>query len=90
MNDDDPVCLCFGVSQRKIVKYLQRERPAHVSRISECLGAGTGCRWCVPFLKKLHRQVTDGVQNPGLPIAPGEYARRRAAYRKSRTRREEE
>ena len=27
MNDDDPVCLCFHVSKRKIVGYCRRERP---------------------------------------------------------------
>ncbi len=51
------------------------------SLISECLSAGTGCRWCVPFIKKLHEQVMAGVEEPDLPVSPQEYARRRASYR---------
>jgi NAD(P)H-nitrite reductase large subunit len=83
MNPDDNVCLCFRVSQRKIVNFLKREKPRHASAISECLSAGTGCMWCVPFLKKLHAQVMAGVENPDLPVSPEEYADRRAKYRKS-------
>lgn len=81
MHDDDHVCLCFHVSKRKIVNYCRRERPVVASLISECLSAGTGCRWCVPFIKKLHEQVMTGVAEPDLPVSPAEYARRRAAYR---------
>ncbi|MEM8738362.1 MAG: (2Fe-2S)-binding protein [Planctomycetota bacterium] len=83
MNPDDPVCLCFHVSQRKIVNYCKRERPAVASLMSECLGAGTGCGWCVPFLKKLHRQVQDGVETPDLPVSPEAYAEQRARYRQT-------
>ena len=83
MHDDDHVCLCFHVSKRKIVSFCKRERPAVASRISECLSAGTGCHWCVPFLKKLHAQVMAGEPDPDLPIAPEEYARRRARYRRT-------
>lgn len=80
MEPDDDVCLCFHVSLRKIESFLRREEPPVPSLISECLGAGTGCRWCVPFLKKLHEQHRQG-QPVGLPVPPEEYARRRAAYR---------
>lgn len=83
MNDEDHVCLCFRVSKRKIVNFLKRERPRHVSAISECLGAGTGCGWCVPFLTKLHQQVQQGVDQPDLPTSPEEYASRRARYRQT-------
>ena len=83
MDPDDNVCLCFRVSQRKIVNFLKREKPQHASAISECLSAGTGCMWCVPFLRRLHKQVMDGVENPDLPVSPEEYAGRRAKYRKS-------
>lgn len=83
MNDDDHVCLCFHVSKRKIVNYCQREKPPVASLISECLSAGTGCRWCVPFLEKLHKQCMDGVENPDLPVSPEEYAKKRASYKKS-------
>ena len=81
MNDDDNVCLCFHVSKRKIVNYCKREKPPVASLISECLSAGTGCMWCVPFLKKLHQQAKDGVAAPDLPLSPEEYATRRAQYR---------
>lgn len=83
MHDDDRVCLCFGVSQRKIVNFCRRERPRVASQISECLSAGTGCQWCVPFIRKLHAQVIAGVEQPDLPISPEEYARRRSRYRKT-------
>jgi len=83
MRDDDPVCLCFHVSKRKIVNYCRRERPPVPSLISECLSAGTGCGWCIPFLKKLHEQVRQGEPDPDLPISPQTYARRRAEYRRT-------
>ena len=90
MRDDDHVCLCFHVSKRKIVNFLKRERPAYASAISECLGAGTGCQWCVPFLRKLHQQVMSGEAEPDLPVSPEEYAAKRASYRKTGERPREE
>ncbi|MGA1707868.1 MAG: (2Fe-2S)-binding protein, partial [Phycisphaerales bacterium] len=86
MDPDDEVCLCFHVSLRKLANFIRRTEPKVPSQISECLGAGTGCRWCVPFLEKLHRQWKDG-EPISLPIAPAEYAKRRARYR-SQSRRE--
>jgi len=80
MEQDDHVCLCFHVSQRKIVNWLKREQPSVASRMSECLGAGTGCQWCVPFLRKLHDQWQQG-EEPSLVVSPENYAKRRAAYR---------
>ncbi len=86
MDPDDHVCLCFHVSKRKIVNFCKRERPVFPSLISECLSAGTGCLWCVPFIKKLHAQVMEGVAEPDLPVSPEEYATRRAKYRETGTR----
>ncbi|MEM1212781.1 MAG: (2Fe-2S)-binding protein [Planctomycetota bacterium] len=83
MDDDGLVCLCFRVSQRKLVNFCRRERPRVASQMSECLGAGTGCGWCVPFLKELHRQVEAGDAEPGLTVEPEVYAERRAAYRRT-------
>jgi bacterioferritin-associated ferredoxin len=80
MEPDDEICLCFHVSLRKLRNYLEREKPVVASQLSECLGAGTGCRWCVPFLVKLHEQATTGV-TPDLPVSPAEYAKRRSRYR---------
>lgn len=83
MDPDDHVCLCFRVSLRKITNFVAREDPPVASRIADCLGAGTGCQWCVPFLRKLHEQHRAG-EEMGLPVGPEEYAKRRAAYRKDR------
>ena len=65
------------------MNYCKRERPPVASLISECLSAGTGCGWCVPFIKDLHRQALDGVENPDLPLSPEEYAGRRKTFRKT-------
>lgn len=83
MHPDDNVCLCFHVSKRKIVNFCKREKPVYASQISDCLSAGTGCQWCVPFLKHLHRQCLEGVEDPDLPFSPEEYAKRRAKYRET-------
>ncbi len=83
MDPDDEVCLCFHVSLRKIRAYLQRENPPVASLISECLGAGTGCQWCVPFLKHLHDQHQQ--QKPiDLRVSPQEYVEGRARHRRAK------
>jgi bacterioferritin-associated ferredoxin len=80
MDPDDHVCLCFRVSLRKIANFVARENPRVPSQISDCLGAGTGCQWCVPFLRKLHQLHAEG-RPMDLPVSPEEYAQRRARYR---------
>jgi bacterioferritin-associated ferredoxin len=82
MDRDDHVCLCYRVSLRKLVSYLNRTRPTVPSQLSECLGAGTGCHWCVPFLERLHKQWQRG-EEPDLRVSPEHYARRRAAYHRT-------
>jgi bacterioferritin-associated ferredoxin len=82
MHPDDHVCLCFRVSKRKIVTFLNVEKPTVASQLSECGGAGTGCQWCVPFLRNLHSQWAQG-ESPDLPVSPEDYARRRKAYHAS-------
>jgi len=79
MHPDDEVCLCFHVSLRKIRSYLKRENPAVASLISECLGAGTGCQWCVPFLKHLHAQHQRG-ETPDLKSSPEAYGTARKSF----------
>jgi len=79
-NLDDDVCLCFHVSRRKILNYCRRERPPVASLISECLSAGTGCGWCVPFLERLHAQVMAGVEDPDLELSSSEYAAKRLRF----------
>jgi hypothetical protein len=54
--------------------------PTVASQLSDCFGAGTGCQWCVPFLKKIHAQWSSG-ESPDLPVSPETYAARRASYR---------
>ncbi len=73
MELDDHVCLCFRVSKRKLLNFVKRTKPKVPSQLSECGGAGTGCGWCVPFLKQLFRQEADD-------LTAEEYARRRAEY----------
>ena len=82
MDPDDHVCLCFRVSLRKLRHFVNREDPPVASRMADCLGAGTGCQWCVPFLKKLHQQHADG-KPMDLPVSPAEYAAQRTRYRKT-------
>ncbi|GAB4384089.1 MAG: hypothetical protein Kow0022_05610 [Phycisphaerales bacterium] len=88
MDPDDNVCLCFRVSLRKIRTFLEREDPPVASLISECLGAGTGCGWCVPFLRKLHADHQHGAE-PDLAISPEQYAEQRSTFRKTGRRPEE-
>ena len=90
MEPDAHVCLCFRVSKRKIVNYCRREKPPVASMISECLSAGTGCGWCVPYLKRLHEQTLAGEADPDLPINPEEYASKRASFRQTGQREEED
>lgn len=88
VNPDDEVCLCFHVSLRKVRGFLEREKPTVPSLISECLGAGTGCGWCIPFLKHLHRCSVEG-QPIDLKISPEEYARTRLVYHETHERDED-
>lgn len=57
MELDDELCLCFHVSRRKIENFIRRTNPQRPSQLSECLGAGTGCGWCRPFLKRLWQRA---------------------------------
>jgi bacterioferritin-associated ferredoxin len=74
MELDDEVCLCFHVSRRKLLKYVRLHQPTVVSLMSECGGAGTGCGWCIPVLKKIWSQ--ESVDE----TTAEEYAQRRQAY----------
>jgi len=80
VNLDDKICYCYGVSMRKLVNFSRRVRPEQPSRMTECLNAGTGCGWCIPFLIKI-------AQNPDAfvieELTPDDYAERRTEYMKS-------
>lgn len=77
MRPDDEVCYCFHVSLRKLANFARRVRPERASRMSECLGAGTGCGWCIPFLKRIAADP-DGAEL--VALVPDEYAAKRRAY----------
>lgn len=80
MQLDDEICLCFHVTKRKILNHLRVHRPRVPSQLSACGGAGTGCGWCIPFLKQLHRQAVEGGATELERLSPEEYECRRAAY----------
>jgi NAD(P)H-nitrite reductase large subunit len=97
MKLDDEICCCCHVSLRKLLNYAQRERPQHASQLSDCLGAGTGCGWCIPILQRIQAAVADGDavavagdESPSttgtvieLPDTAGEYTASRQSYIKS-------
>src|SRR4051794_4915256 len=60
MDLDAKVCYCFHITRRKLVNFTRLNRPRVPSQLSECGGAGTGCGWCIPFLKQIHRELTGG------------------------------
>ena len=56
MELDDELCLCFHVTRRKVENWIRVERPKRAGQLSDCYGAGTGCGWCRPFLRKLFEE----------------------------------
>ena len=84
MNLDDKICYCFHISRRKLVNFCRIDKPRVPSQLSECGGAGTGCGWCIPFLKQIFRQAVEGGATQELEeLTPAEYERRRAEYVRS-------
>lgn len=75
MSPDDPVCLCFHVSRRKVAAYVRVHQPKRASQLAECGGAGTGCGWCVPYLKRLFENGSDSVE-----LNAEKYASARQSY----------
>lgn len=80
MELDDTICYCFHISKRKIVNYLRIHRPRVASQLSNCGGAGSGCGWCVPFLKRYFAEVCDSGAGDTDGLTPEQYARQRADY----------
>jgi len=78
MNPDDPVCLCFHVSRRKVVNFIRVEKPRRASQLSECFGAGTGCGWCRPYLERIMIAEAGGLADE--TVSSADYARQRAEY----------
>lgn len=81
MKPDDELCLCFHVTRRKVENFVRIERPRAPSQLSECGGAGTGCGWCRPFLKKLF-EAARASGDADLPTAD-DYAHGRGDYVRS-------
>jgi bacterioferritin-associated ferredoxin len=80
MQLDDEVCLCFHVTKRKILNHLRVHRPRVPSQLSSCAGAGTGCGWCIPFLKKYFESAKSDQQAEADAVSAQEYARGRGQY----------
>ncbi len=79
MELDDHVCLCFHVSKRKVLNFIRIHHPRVPSQLAECGGAGTGCGWCIPFLKRYFENAQ--VQNAEDDLLSAEeYARQRGDY----------
>ncbi len=80
MDPNDTICYCFDVPLRKLTNFARRERPSHASRMTQCLEAGTGCGWCIPFLRKIAEQP-DAFSI--VDLSADEYADRRSTYIKA-------
>lgn len=80
MQPDDELCLCFHVTRRKVENFLRVEEPRAVSQLAECGGAGTGCGWCRPFLRRLFEAAQAGnAREADLPTTE-DYAEERRGY----------
>jgi len=79
LNPDDKLCYCFHVTQRKVINFIRIEQPRVPSQLSGCGGAGTGCGWCVPFLRKLF-EAEQGGASASIDLSPEEYAAARQGY----------
>jgi len=79
MKPDDKLCYCFHVTQRKVQNFIRLHQPRVPSEISECGGAGTGCGWCVPFLRKLF-DAARANETAIIEIDADVYERERADY----------
>ncbi len=74
---DDEICYCLHVSLRKLAHYSRREQVRRPSQMAGCLGAGTGCGWCIPFLEKIARDPAALLEGS---LEAEEYAARRRTY----------
>lgn len=79
MELDDTICYCFHVKKRKIVNFLRQNRLQVPSQLSECGGAGTGCGWCRPYLKKYFQQHK-ASETLADEVNADQYAKNREAY----------
>jgi bacterioferritin-associated ferredoxin len=82
MQPDDKLCYCFHITQRKVQNFIRIHQPRVPSQISECGGAGTGCGWCVPFLRRLF-DAAQTREACTIEIDADAYARQRTEYVKT-------
>jgi NAD(P)H-nitrite reductase large subunit len=81
MGPDDKICYCYNVPYRKLWHFARREPLQRPSQMSECLGAGTGCGWCIPILKRIFDQARgETPSDVVIDLTPEEYARQRKSY----------
>ena len=83
MNLDDELCLCFHVTKRKVLNFLRVNKPQRASQMSECFGAGTGCGWCRPYLRKLFEASRQGAEATTELPDHSQYASGRTQYVKA-------
>ena len=79
MKPDDELCLCFHITRRKVENYLRIEKPRAAAQLADCYGAGTGCGWCRPFLRRLFEAAQAAEQPADLPTS-NTYAQQRGKY----------
>jgi NAD(P)H-nitrite reductase large subunit len=79
MNPDDTVCFCFHVTCRKLRNFARQNKPKVASQMTECFGAGTGCGWCVPIIKKIWEQ-NGQPEGQSAPTTPEDYKKQREEY----------
>ena len=85
MRPDDKICYCNRVTFRKLLNYARRERPKKASQLSECLGAGTGCGWCIPTLERIHEAAISGDATEfDIAMTAEQYAAARQNYLKNK------
>ncbi len=87
MNKNEYVCVCHRVSLGKLRSYIKRENPVVASQLSECLGSGTSCGWCIPFLNKLYECYVAG-KIMDLEIDTDVYLEQRKAYNRENSSKE--
>lgn len=80
MELDDELCLCFHVTKRKVINYIRIEQPRRAAQLADCHGAGTGCGWCRPYLRKLFEQLADSSTADAQLPTRDEYAQQRSNY----------
>ena len=82
VNLDDTICYCFHISKRKIVNFIRITRPRRASQVSECGGAGSGCGWCVSYLKRCFADAGESdLEGAAVEdLTAEQYARQRGDY----------